>query len=319
MPNTRKATMTMRHRIASVALAAAALAAPQAAMALGGDGPRAYFIVPADTNILSAYYYWVDSDLSVDGTFTIDGTLRNNIFALQYTRTFDVGGRNVGLFGLVPYVAVNGNLDVPGRPVSFESQAFGDFLIGGVIGLAGNPALTPAAYVSATPGLEVGLFAKLTLPTGDYDADSAVNIGANRYSFQLGVPVVWYLGKSYLDPALTTIEITPAVLFFTDNEDPGNGASSTGQAPLYTLEAHLTRNFGSANWLSLDALYTWGGETSADGVEDDNPREALGLGASWNVAFNPQTSLKVSYGTNVYANENGGEGQLVRLILTRTF
>jgi hypothetical protein len=289
------------------------------AHALGGDGPRAFFIVPADTNILSAYYYWVESDLSVDGTFTIDGTLRNDILVAQYTRTFDVGGRNVGLFGLIPYVAVDGNLDVPSSPVNFETQAFGDILIGGVIGLAGNPALTPAAYVTAKPGLEVGLFAKITLPTGEYDPDSAVNIGANRYSFQLGLPVVWYLGESYLDPSLTTIEITPAVLFFTDNENPGGGAGSTGQDPLYTLEAHVTRNINSANWLSLDALYTWGGETSTDGDGADNPREALGLGASWNIAFNPQTSLKVSYGTNVYANENGGEGQLVRLILTRTF
>jgi hypothetical protein len=289
------------------------------AFALGGDGPRAYFVVPTDTNILSLYAYGVDSDLTVDGTAVINGSLQSVLLAAQVSRAFDVGGRPLGLFGLVPWATIDGELDLPRRTASFDGDGVGDILLGGVFGVVGGGAMSREEYIAADPGFELGVLAKLILPTGDYDPAQAVNIGANRYSLQLGLPMGWYIGDSYLDPQLMTFEITPAVMMFTDNEDAFGRAEVTGQDPIYTVEAHFTRNINAGNWLSLDALYTYGGETSTDGVADGNTREALGLGATWNVAFSRETSLKISYGTNVYANDFGGEGQMVRLILSRIF
>jgi hypothetical protein len=286
---------------------------------LGGDGPRAYFVVPTDTNILSLYAYGVDSDLTVDGTITINGTLQSGLLAAQYTRAFDVGGMPLGLFGLVPWATIDGELDLPFGAVSFDGEGVGDIMLGGVFGLVGNGAMTREEYVAADPGFELGVLAKLTLPTGSYDPDEQISIGANRYSLQLGLPMGWYIGSSYLDPNLTTFEITPAVMLFSDNDDAPGAAGVIEQDPLFTVEAHVTRNINAGNWLSLDALYTRGGETTTDGTADDNVREALGLGATWNVAFSRQTSLKITYGTNVYANDDGGEGQMVRLILSTMF
>jgi hypothetical protein len=289
------------------------------AFAVGGEGPRAFFVVPTDTNILSLYAYGVDGNLNAEGTAVINGSTQNTIIAGQYTRAFDVAGRPLGLFAIVPYAALDGELDLPRRTVPFEQEGFGDIILGGVLGLVGSPAMTRSEYVSADPGFELGLLAKLTLPTGSYDPERPINIGANRYALQLGVPLGWYIGTSYLDPQLMTFEITPSVMLFTDNEDAFGRANVTGQDPLYTIEAHLTRNINAANWVSFDALYTYGGATSTDGTSDDNVRESLGLGATWNVAFSRQTSLKISYGTNVYANDFGGDGQLVRVIFSQTF
>ena len=69
-----------------------------------------------------------------------------------------------------------------------------------------------------------------------------------------------YLGKWLLDPSLASLELTPSVMFFTTNNDPQN-AATLEQNPLAKLEGHVTRNFGSALWVSLDALYGRGGET----------------------------------------------------------
>src|SRR3984957_21231685 len=51
------------------------------------------------------------------------------------------------------------------------------------------------------------------------------------------------------------------------------------QRPLLRLEEHLSRNLTDALWLSADAFYNLGGETSIDGIDQDNMANTLRIGA----------------------------------------
>jgi len=61
----------------------------------------------------------------------------------------------------------------------------------------------------------LGLLGKVTLPTGSYDADRTLNLGANRTQVWLGMPFGWNIGSSYLDPHLTSIEVLPQLVSTT--------------------------------------------------------------------------------------------------------
>jgi hypothetical protein len=57
------------------------------------------------------------------------------------------------------------------------------------------------------------------------------------------------------------------------------GASRLTQKPLGLIEGHASRNFTPALWMSADAYYHAGGETSIDGVNQRNAANTLRLGA----------------------------------------
>jgi hypothetical protein len=59
-------------------------------------------------------------------------------------------------------------------------------------------------------------------------------------------------------------------IFSDNNNYLVNGAQTLSQRPILRLEEHISRNVADALWLSADAYYNLGGETSIDGVEQDN-------------------------------------------------
>ena len=62
-----------------------------------------------------------------------------------------------------------------------------------------------------------------------------------------------------------TVEVTPSVTFFTDNNDFFNG-STLAQAPIYLVRGSIIYNFESGMWVSLDGTYFTGGRTTVNGV-----------------------------------------------------
>lgn len=296
----------------------ATLLAPLPALAQG-DGPRAYQIVPNGTSIVSGYGLFLQGNQTADpGTVIQGGDIDVNLAIAQFTHSFAIAGKQAAAFAVLPYGEVSGALRGPFGRVRGSSTGFGDIILATVVGVVGPPPLTRQEFATFEPGFALGVLAKVTAPTGSYDADRLLNVGGNRWSLQLGAPMGWYLGKSFLDPALATIELLPSVQFYGDNDDPP-GAGTTSQDPMFRLEAHLTRNVHKAVWLSLDGLYVHGGETSTDGRDDDNSQSAFELGASVNVAFSMSSSIKLSYGEVVSRNDQGPDGRMARVIASFAF
>jgi hypothetical protein len=315
----REEGMTAARRAGWAAVWVAAGAAVSGAAFAQGDGPRAYQILPDGTRLLTTYVMGLrGNQTAAAGTVVDGGDIDVDLAVAQYTQSFALAGRQAAAFGLLPYGEVSGRLDGPFDAIRGSSTGFGDPILGLIVGLVGPAPLTLKEFVAYRPGFALGALAKVTLPVGSYDRDRFLNVGGNRWALQLGVPMAWYVGESFLDPALTTIEFLPSVQVFGDNDDP-RGADSTGQDPLLRIEAHLTRNVHQAVWLSLDGLYVHGGETSTDGRDNDDAQSAFELGATVGVAFSRTSSVKLSYGEVVSRNDGGPDGYMVRLIGTLIF
>ena len=72
-------------------------------------------------------------------------------------------------------------------------------------------------------------------------------------------------------------------------------------------------------WVSLDGFYSYGGETTTDGVLNDDVQDALAVGGTMNLAFGPAFSMKASYGEVVYRNDAGPDGRMFRIMATGAF
>ncbi|WP_431299433.1 transporter [Tabrizicola sp. BL-A-41-H6] len=317
-----KAKNIRNSALAAGFMAASAIVGTQA-HALG-DGPRAYQLVPAGSQILSFGYIGQEGSSTIDPSATIRGTSGTvDVAYLQYVRTFELAGQQAAAFVFVPYGDVNGSLRLGASPIfpdaiTGSSTGVGDIILGATFGLVGAPNLSLQDYVQFKPEFASGILVKLTLPTGEYDSEKLFNLGTNRASLQVAGLFSQSFGTSFLDPRLTTIEVIPAVTFYGDNSDPFRN-DNLSQKPLFSLEAHLTHNVSRAVWLSADMYAINGGETETDGVANGNSKYSLGLGATVSVALSKASSIKATYGEVVDRNEAGMDGTALRVVFTQIF
>ncbi len=123
-------------------------------------------------------------------------------------------------------------------------------------------ALWPYVNHEAQTYFAVGAY--LTIPTGSYDNNRRLNMGANRYNaalqagFQSSVygPLSW---QAALD-----------AVWFGDNDEYGARQATLEQKVLYTGQAGLRYDFNSQYAIGATYFYTTGGETSVNGISGND-------------------------------------------------
>ncbi len=295
------------------ALMAAALLVAVASQARAqDDGPRVYQLTPVGARIVTAFLVNKRSNETPEAGSVIPGAkIDTDILVFRYAQTFAMAGSPVVPFLILPV----GQARKTGAPAS---TGLGDMQIGGTIGLVGAPALSPDRFAAFKPGFGMGLLGRVFFPTGAYSAAHPVNLGSNRLAYQLGLPSVLAAGQSYRDPALTSLEVLPTVTFYQTNEDPF-GADRSTKAPLFSVEAHLTRNLASRIWVSADMLYRLGGATTTDGMDDHNGTHGWSAGLSAALPFVSKTSLIFTYEHVIERSDNGPDGWFFRTALVAPF
>jgi hypothetical protein len=243
-----------------------------------------------------------------------------DLAVVQYTRTMDILGNYTSFTVVQPFGELESsvNFDIASRfDTRQKSQGLGDTQLLLSFGLYNLPPLTLKTYQTYKPTFAVGGLVRLSLPTGEYSSSKQANLGGNRYSLQFGTPITFGFGDSFLDPNLTTLDFLPSVTLFDDNNEPFN-ADLTGQKPMYKLESHITHNFNPGLWLSLDALYEYGGETKTDGISQNNKQKSFSAGLTAGIQFSKRLGIKATYGKVLDHNENGLDGDFVRVNMTFT-
>jgi len=280
-----------------------------------GEGPRAYELQPAGSRALNVYGMFGRGNTSFDPGAVVPGTAEvyENGSIIEYSHGFALAGNAGSLLVSLPVGNVRRSVSVGGVVQSDASSGIGDLQITGAFGLLGSPALEEKDYEAYRPHLALSALTRVYVPTGAYDRTSAVNVGQNRWALQLGVSSAYYLGDSFLDSSLTSFELIPSVIWYGDNNEPTSGNHSS-QAPLTQLEGHVTRNLNQSFWLSLDALFISGGETTTNGVSDQNRQRSLALGATASVALADTVSVSLSYTDVVSKDSSGLRGHVIRLI-----
>lgn len=274
---------------------------PASALAQG-EGPRVYMPAPVGTNVLSATWMDLNSNMNFAGSILIPGAdIQSTIVAVNYNRYFAVGDRLAEIW----VTGIGGEIDgtVDTAPVGSRStgvSGFGDPYFAIRVGLKGAPALKPLDFAKTPQAFQVFALAGISMPWGDYKPDRPLNLGTNRWSLRLGLPMTMPLGKT---SGSTWLEIHPNVYIYGDNDEPFR-AMSRSQDPLYVLESHLTHNFTTKFWTGLDLRYQNGGETTTDGLKDGNKVNRLGGGVSAGYSFSHSWSGFVGYGTVISETDN---------------
>ena len=150
-------------------------------------------------------------------------------------------------------------------------------------------------YVDRAKEEYLGLATYLTLPTGEYDKNSAVNIGSNVYqtAFQAGYQ------RKLVDNInwMTAIDV---VLSGDNNQFLGN--RKLEKDPLYNFQTGLQYVFNPTYSASVGYFYTVGGENTLDSIDQGNINKIHRYQLTGQGIYN-FGRLMLQYGSE-FANEN---------------
>jgi hypothetical protein len=133
----------------------------------------------------------------------------------------------------------------------------------------------------------VGVGLSVVLPTGEYDSDKLINLGANRFSFCPQLGVVHGVGK-------WSFEFIGSTCLFTENDD-FFGGRKLEQDPLVILQGHVVHTFRPGLWLGASLGYDFGGQSAIDGVKKADGKELLSWGITCGMPLNRSVGLKFGY------------------------
>ena len=279
-----------------------------------GEGPRAFELAPEGSQAVNVYGVFGRGNQSFDPGSVVPGVeVDVNGSILEYAHGFALADKAGSVVVSLPVGAAVGSVNTVYGARTYTRSGIGDLQLTGVFGLLGSPALQEKDYEAYRPGFALNLLTRVYLPTGSYDRTAPVNLGENRRALQLGLPLAYYLGESFLDRRLTTFELVPSVTWYGVNDEPPQGTRSS-QAPLLQLEGHITRNLNPALWISLDTIFLRGADTTTDGVDNHNEQRSVALGISASVAVSDTVATTLSYTDEVSRNGNGAKGRVIRLL-----
>ena len=289
-----------------------------------GDGPRSYILLPKGITGINARWLGMSQNINATGTILVPkADIDINVFPITLYQTFSLGGR----FAQVSFMANPGNASASAKEVppvialpqtSVSAGGFSDGFLAFKVGLLGAPAVDALQYMKKP--MEFSLFADLRYwYSGSYDAQKILNLGTNRPTFQVGFPMAIPLSKDL--KRATWLEIHPAVLFFGKNDEPARGtfADEITQAPLFSLESHISHNFTPKFWAFANVLYRVGGKTTTDGEENDNQQNLLGGGAGIGYQFLPYLGAYADYGTILLGGTTDATSRMFRIAVNFTY
>jgi hypothetical protein len=285
-------------------------------VAAQGEGAHTYFPAPKGTNILVPTYMHMSSNFNFAGDILIqDADIQSDIGVVSYLRLFAIGGRLSELWVTPIFGSVDGDVVLSNQTVHVPRESgFADPYVAVRVGLVGAPALNPAEFMKHAQTFQLYALAGAYIPIGEYDSSEPLNLGTNRWAIRFGVPMV-----IPFDAALkTALEVVPTIVFYTDNTDPYGASEVREQDPVFIVESHLSHTLTPKFWGALDLRYQNGGETTTDGVSDDNRLSQLGGGATIGYQVTRALGFQSGYG-GIFAKNDGSKGTMLRLRMTYAF
>jgi hypothetical protein len=269
--------------------------------------PRTYTIAPVGSNQLEVDYEHAQANAAIDTSLVIGGAhFELNQATVAYTHDFGVLDHLAWVKATVPFARVGGS--VAGTSLSKSTSGAGDLSVELGALLKGGRALSAAELAKYQPTTTWGASLTVSAPTGEYDPDRLLNLGSHRWSFKPEIGVAHPFGQE------RTWEVDAYVnaYFFTDNT-AYRGVEILRQEPLPGLEAHLSHDFSPSFWASLDARYSFRGDTVVDGMDQHNSQRSLTVGAeaSWSPAARHSLTLVVAKAL-VHDNAPAFTGVVVR-------
>lgn len=268
--------------------------------------PRAYIITPIHSNAVVVTYSLFDGNLDFQGAVPIaDATAVANVPILAIYHSFNMLGRSANVTASLPY----GEANFKGELFGTETNAYRSGLFDSVyrvsVNLIGGPAMDVPEFRKWRQKNILGASLRVVAPTGQYDPTKLINLGNNRWALKPEVGYSRRNGHWIVDGYFGGWFYTANPKFFSENQYyPGVQAQT--QAPVGAVEGHLSYDVKPRLWVSFDANFWWGGETSLNGVPNpDTTLRSSRLGATASLPITKHQSLKVSYSDGAYIRYGG--------------
>ena len=264
--------------------------------------PRAYVITPVHSNAITTTWSFYDGGVNFNGTVPIsDATGTYYVSILSLYHSLDFFGRSANITASLPYGVGTFHGEVAGEGRSIYRSGLLDSTFRFSVNLIGGPAMQPKEMARWKQKRLLGVSLKVIAPTGQYSGAKLVNWGANRWGFkpELGYSERW--GHWVLDGYA-------GAWFYTTNSASYDGPVTKPQteAPIGSLEGHLSYDMKQRLWVSLDGNFWWGGITSLSGVENlETKQTGSRVGGTASFPISKHQSMKVSYSNGTYIRFGG--------------
>ncbi len=255
--------------------------------------PRSYTNVPTGESFLATGYIRSSGDIAPSGAASPIQDLELTIDAgfVGFAHSFDLAGSSAKIDMGASRICFDGSAIFNGEFVEGSRCGYGDPKVRLTWNFHGAPAMKLEDFVKWKPGLVVGTSMQVSVPVGTYDDTKIINAGANRWVIRPGIGLSYRRDRWYYD-------LSASVRFYEDNDNFFNGLR-VEQDPMYSVEGHIIYTLGKGRWMSLDANFYRGGETSVDGVKAGNWRQNSRWGLTYSTPLNRHHSLKFYVSTGV--------------------
>jgi len=285
------------------------------------DGARTYWKGRAGTNVMSVQY--LNMSLQASDTLQYDPShfiypaadAEADMFVLSWARHMTLFNRPSVLSANLMGGSVNVEFDttitppeflppgvVPAASFSQSASGYADPSVQLDVNLFGTPKL-PAifSYMNYEPTWTLDAAFMLGVPLGQYDDDSVVNLGLNRFYGRVAFPFKYHF-RVFTPGYMSSLEVVPSVWLFTENDD------FLGQKlkndPMLQVEAHWTHDFTRHFFGSLDLLYRNGFQSEIDGIKLGSDIEIGNLGFTLNFQVNDNVTIRTSFSSNVFGDSD---------------
>jgi hypothetical protein len=129
-------------------------------------------------------------------------------------------------------------------------------------------------------------------------------MGTNRWNVRIGLPFMYTIGD-WVPGEITTLEILPSVWFYGDNDN--SFGANIEQDPMYTLEAHITRDITTSLFVSLDYFVQRVGDSTVNRGTPSGSNTSDSLGLTFGYMLNPQTQFQLRYAATLNPNPEQDE------------
>jgi hypothetical protein len=249
-------------------------------------------------NQIELDYAYSRANASIDPAIIIAGARLNlNQGTIGYTRYFSFLRRVAWVSPSLPIAGLNGSIS--GTKVNGSTAGTGDSSYEAAMLLIGGPALSVSEFANYEPRTTVGMSLSVTAPTGSYQSDKILNLGADRWSFKPEIAISYPFG----DQQKWALDTYANWYFYTDITSY-HGVQILRQRSMPGFEEHISYSFLDSLVGSLDARYSFRGETSVNGKNQNNRQRNFILGSEAIFSLNERNSLSLVV-SKALVHENG--------------
>ena len=253
--------------------------------------PRAYVITPVHSNAVILGYAFNDGSIFFGTVLPItDASGRYSVPNLTYYHSLSFFKRSANVTATLPYVVGTFKGEVNESEQQIYRSGMADSIFRCSVNLLGGPALPPKNFMKWKQKTLLGASIEVVAPTGQYYSSHLINPGSNRWAFK---PEIGYSGRwrNWILDAYGGVWLFTTNSNYLTGSEFSNHQNTLTQAPIGSIEMHLSYHVKPRLWVSVDGNYWYGGETTVNNVlKNDTLQSNSRIGGTLLFRF-PNTSL----------------------------